>query len=62
LIAFLQFSLVNNQTYRFHQNRYQSTDFGRLNSYNIFNKKIILLKDLFLSSISYKKEMIEESK
>ena len=33
MIAFLQFSLVNNQTYRFHQNRYQSTDFGRLNSY-----------------------------
>ena len=27
--------MVNNQTYRFHQNRYQSTDFGRLNSYVI---------------------------
>lgn len=34
MIAFFQLSLVNNQTYRFHQNRYHYADFGRLNSYH----------------------------
>ncbi|WP_048125717.1 hypothetical protein [Methanosarcina lacustris] len=45
MITFFQFSLVNNHTYRFHQNRYQSTDFGRLNSYEKKKKKKLEQKE-----------------